>query len=277
MIGVLGATGRTGGATVRHLVDRGLPVRAFTRHPDGSAAEALVGRDVEVTRADMGDAASLAAALDGVTALFSVQSAFDDRGRYRGDTERSEGIAVAEAAAAAGVRHVVQMAAGPGEPTGLGHFDTKLAIRDAIETRGIPVTALHPGPFMELMVDPSFAPALSVWGVEPRIVGWDRPLPWVAVDDIGRLAAEALAGPLPGESSVIRLVGDHRSLRECRTLLTEAGHRIRRFPLPTPLFRALVGDEFITMWRWIASTELPTVTSGLMGIDAWIERLPAQL
>ena len=33
-IGVLGATGRTGGATVRHLLGAGANVRAFTRDPE---------------------------------------------------------------------------------------------------------------------------------------------------------------------------------------------------------------------------------------------------
>lgn len=270
MIGVLGATGRTGGATVRHLVARGAQVRAFTRDAEGAKASSLREAGVEVVVADMGDVAGLEEAFSGVDRLFSVQQAFDGRGRHRGATEVVEGTNVAIAAARIGVEHVVQMSAGVGEPTGIPHFDSKLAIRSEFEDRGIPVTALHPGPFMELMVDPTFAPALSVWGVEPRIVGWDRPLPWVAVDDIGRAAADALLSSAPADGAKVQLIGDLRSLRECRELLTLAGRRPRRVPIPTAIFRAMVGDEFLQMWRFLASTDPPAVTPGLMDVPAWI-------
>ena len=54
MIGVLGATGRTGGATVRHLRRHGVHVRAFTRDPAGAAARAIRGPGVDVIAVDMG-------------------------------------------------------------------------------------------------------------------------------------------------------------------------------------------------------------------------------
>lgn len=271
-IAVLGATGRTGGSTLRHLLDRGAVVRALTRDPTGAAGSALRGLGAEVRPADMDDERSLREALEGVGRLFNVQPAYDQRGRYQGAQEVAQGDAVARAAADVGVSHVVQLSAGRGEPSGLPHFDNKLTIRAGFEDRGITVTALHPGPFMELMVDPSFAPALSVWGVEPRIVGWDRPVPWVAVDDIGRRAADALTGPVPDESTAVELIGDLRSLRECRRLLTEAGHRPRRIPLPTWLFRAMVGDEFIRMWQWLTELDEIPVTPGLIDVPTWIDR-----
>jgi len=41
LILVTGATGRQGGAALRHLVDRGFAVRALTRNPDQPKARAL--------------------------------------------------------------------------------------------------------------------------------------------------------------------------------------------------------------------------------------------
>jgi uncharacterized protein YbjT (DUF2867 family) len=125
---------------------------------------------------------------------------------------------------------------------------------------------------MELMVDRSFAPALSVWGVEPRIVGWDRPVPWVALDDIGRIAADALTGPIPGNGHTIELIGDLRSLRACRRLLTEAGRRPRRVPIPTFMFRAMVGEEFLQMWRWMTTLDEIPITPGLLDVPTWLEQ-----
>jgi uncharacterized protein YbjT (DUF2867 family) len=271
-IAVLGATGRTGGSTVRHLRERGVEVRALTRDPTGPSGDALRELGAEVRRADMDEEQSLQEALGGVRRLFNVQPAYDQRGRYQGAAELAQGETVARAAAAVGVDHVVQLSAGRDEPTGIPHFDAKLTIREGFEGRGITVTALHPGPFMELMVDRSFAPALSVWGVEPRIVGWDRPVPWVAVDDIGQRAADALIGPVPDSSVSVQLIGDLRSLRDCRRLLTEAGRPPRRVPIPTWLFRAMVGDELVQMWRWLTEIDEIPVTPGLLDVPAWIDQ-----
>ena len=270
-LGVLGATGRTGGATVRHLLARGARVRAFTRDPNSAGARTLVDAGAEVATLDMGDTSGLD--LSGIDRLFSVQQALDGRGRHRGEAEVREGANVASAAARAGVRHVVQISAGLGEPTGIPHFDSKLAIRAEFEKRGVTVTAIHPAPFMELMVDPTFAPAVAAWGVEPRIVGWDQPLPWVAVDDIGRVAADALTADVPTDGATIPLVGDIRSLAGCRTLLAEAGRRPKRRPIPTALFRVMVGEEFLQMWRWAASIDPPARTPGLMGVPEWVTTL----
>ncbi len=275
VIAVLGATGRTGGATVKHLTSRGVPVRALTRDPDSPAARRLAGPGIEVRAADMDDLDSMLRALEGATRLFNVQPAYDSRGRYQGEQELAHGAMVARAAGAVGVRHIVQLAAGRGVPSGLPHFDSKLAIRRGFEDQGIPVTAIHPGPFMELMVLPAYAPAVSVWGVEPRIVGWDRKLPWVALTDIGRTAADHLTGPVPADGRTIELYGDLRSLRECRTLLTDAGRAPRRTPIPTWLFRAMVGDEFIAMWRWLTTVDPASIqlTPGLLDVPAWAATL----
>lgn len=273
IVAVLGATGRTGGATLRHLAARGASVRALTRDPNSAAATRLGGLGVETVRADMDDPSSVKKALEGVTALFNVQPAFDRRGRYHGDVELAQGAAVARAAGTAGVEHVVQLSAGRGDPTGLAHFDNKLTIRRWFEDAGIVVTAVHPGPFMELMVDPSFAPAMSTWGVQPRIVGWDRPLPWVAVDDIGRVSADALLGPSPRDGEVRELIGDLRSLRQCRDLLTAADRRPRRIPMPTWALRRAVGDELLQMWRWTTDAGEFPVTPGLIDVPTWIAGL----
>jgi uncharacterized protein YbjT (DUF2867 family) len=47
---VTGATGRQGGAALRHLGDRGFACRALTRAPESTQARALVGRGTEIVR-----------------------------------------------------------------------------------------------------------------------------------------------------------------------------------------------------------------------------------
>jgi uncharacterized protein YbjT (DUF2867 family) len=275
VIAVLGATGRTGGATARHLLARGTTVRAITRDPDSAPARALALAGAEIWTAEMSNVETMRHALRGATRLYNVQPAFDGRGRHDRQLELAQGRAVATAAAAAQVGHVVQLAAGYGRRTGVAHLDTKLEIRTSFQDAGLPVSYLCPAPFMELMVDPSFAPAISTWGAEPRIIGWDHPKPWVAVDDVGRVAADLLTTPPPRESHEVSVSGDVRSLRDCREILTHLGLAPRRLPFPVPewAFKAVSGGELPAMWRWIAQSEAVITSDDLLDVPTWAARL----
>src|SRR5882724_7361673 len=100
MLLITGATGLNGGAVVRELSARGVPVRALVRNRS-KAASLLALPGVEVVDGDMAQPATLAPALRGVQramlisssdpAMLEVQSNFID------------------AARAAGVEHVVKL------------------------------------------------------------------------------------------------------------------------------------------------------------------------
>ena len=40
-----------------------------------------------------------------------------------------------------------------------------------------------------------YYPAVAVWSVMPKLIGGARPVPWLAVDDLGAIAARAFADP----------------------------------------------------------------------------------
>ncbi|MFI7047978.1 NmrA family NAD(P)-binding protein [Streptosporangium sandarakinum] len=95
---VIGATGRQGGATARHLLSRGWQVRALVRDPESPAARRLAG--TELTVGDLGDLASLERAVRGVDAVFSMQAL-----AYEPETLKAEvrqGMLVADVALDAG-------------------------------------------------------------------------------------------------------------------------------------------------------------------------------
>src|SRR5262249_13487695 len=50
---VTGATGRQGGAAIRHMSSKGWRLRALTRDPNSHAARELARRGVEVLRGDL--------------------------------------------------------------------------------------------------------------------------------------------------------------------------------------------------------------------------------
>src|SRR5687767_439920 len=77
---VTGATGKQGGAVVRHLskqserVDAPFRVRAFTRDPSKESARRLRSEGVEVVQGDLDDAVSVERALEGADGVYSVQN-----------------------------------------------------------------------------------------------------------------------------------------------------------------------------------------------------------
>jgi uncharacterized protein YbjT (DUF2867 family) len=212
---IFGATGNVGGATTRELLKRGWSVRAVTRKPDSDKARALTELGAEVIQGDMGDRASLEQAFDGMKRVFSVQNPWISG--Y--DGEILQGKLVAEIAQESEVEHLVYSSAGPGESdTGIPHFQSKVEIEAHMKKLGIPFSVIRPGPFMELLIQKEFYPAMGVWGAEPRILGWTTPIPWVAVRDIGITAANIFEAPKKWIGKDVVLFGDVKTLAECRTI-----------------------------------------------------------
>jgi uncharacterized protein YbjT (DUF2867 family) len=250
-IAVIGATGGMGRMVTRALRARGRAVRALTRDPNGAAARALAADGVHVVAADLDDAASLAKAVDGVRSMFCMVPALA-KGRYARGSEVARGRILAAAAAAVRVEHVVYGAGGLGRKCGVPHLDTKLDIEEALRAAVPRVNVLLPSPFMELLTDARFFPHVSTWGVEPRVVGWDTPIPWVGTRDIGLAAATILCEPERAVPERMVLCSDVKSLSEARALFVRATGRPPRSQfMPLFLFRFIVGNELPAMWRLI--------------------------
>lgn len=142
MLAITGATGALGGLVAPALVDLAprLVVRDPARAPD-------LGLDVHV--ASYADGTAARAALDGVEVLFMVSAA-------ESATRREEHRAFVEAAAAAGVRHVVYTSFSGAAPDatftlGRDHHDTETAIRGS----GMAFTVLRDNFYLDVL--PLFA------------------------------------------------------------------------------------------------------------------------
>ncbi len=264
---VFGATGNVGGAAARELLRRGWQVRAVSRNPQNDKAQALQALGAEVVPGDMEDPASLTAVFQGMTRIFSVQN-WTTSGV---DGEIRQGKLVADAAKAAGVTHLVYGSAGVGEPdTGVPHFDCKLVVEGYMrEGLGLPVTVVRPGPFMELLTDKAFFPPLAAWGVMPKIVGWETPLPWTAVADIGVAIANVFENPGQWIGRDLDLLSDVASMRECQHIFkTATGKKPLGLPLPVGVFNKMAGPEMVDMWRWLADYLAARDSSGMHAIVA---------
>ena len=255
VIAVTGATGRSGGAVARHLLADGWRVRALTRKPDSAPAQALASLGADVVRADMTEPSSLAGAFRDVHGVYSVQNPWG----IGFEAEVTQGTNVAEAAQAAGVQHLVYGSAGPGVPgTGVGSWESKATVAAHIRRLGIPLTVLRPTAFMELMNDKGYYPAVSTWHVMPKLMGEDRPVSWLCVDDVGAIAARAFASPDEFVGEDLTLASDLRSIAECREIWRRVtGRAPRPFPMPVWMFQRFVGSDLPTMWRWLKTSDVP--------------------
>lgn len=277
VVTVMGATGRQGGAAVRHLLAAGWSVRAVTRNPRGKPAAALAALGADVVGADMTDRASLMPALRDAYGVFSVQNPM-----ISGlDGELRQGYSVAEAACEAGVKHFVYASAGTGERgTGVGSWESKLDVEERLRTLGVPLTVLRPMAFMELMTDKGYYPALAMWHLMPKLTGPDLPIHWISVEDVGAIVAKVFDNPQKHVGGDLKLCADTQSNAQCRALWTEVtGGSPRRLPMPLWLFERFVGKDLSRMWRWLRDANLPgdagptyEILPNAMTVRAWLTR-----
>jgi uncharacterized protein YbjT (DUF2867 family) len=223
---VLGATGRQGGAVARELAVRGFSLRALTRDPEKPAAKALRALGATVVGGDFDDARSLAVAMEGVDGVYSVQTPYASGGS---DRETREGIAVVDAATAAGVKHLVYSSVGGAERnTGIPHFESKYRVESHIREIGINATILRPVFFMENFRGPPGPKEIGGELVLRMALGPETILQMIAVRDIGVFAALAFEGREGITGHAVEIAGDQLSVAEiAATFGTAVGRTVR--------------------------------------------------
>ncbi|MEU8566234.1 NmrA/HSCARG family protein [Streptomyces cyaneofuscatus] len=232
---VLGGTGNQGGATARELLSRGWSVRALVRDPDKPEAQALKELGAVLVRGDLEDVASLRAAAEGVYGIFSVQAL-----AYEPETLAAEvrhGKAVADVAKEAGVTHFVYSSVGGAERgTGIDHFESKAEIERHIKALGLPATILRPVFFMNNLLHFADVEGERVMSlpVEP-----DKPMQFIASDDIGVFAADAFDRPAEFIGREIELAGDEITfpqVAEVYERITGTPSRLEATPIEERMF-----------------------------------------
>jgi uncharacterized protein YbjT (DUF2867 family) len=182
LVAVTGATGHLGGLVARHLDAAGRPQRLLVRDPTSPRIPAL-GSVTDVAVADYADPDAARAALEGVDVLLMV-SAHESPDRAR------DHATFVDAAAAAGVRHVVYTsfaAAAPDATFTLArdHFATEQRIRAS----GMAWTFLRDTFYLDFVPD-----LVGADGVIRGPAG-DGRCAFVARADVARVAAAVLLDP----------------------------------------------------------------------------------
>lgn len=245
---VAGATGQQGGAVADRLLsgDHGdFEVHALSRSPESDACQLLAEQGATIVEGDLGEKDTLRPAVEDVDAVFCVTQFFT--AGHEGEVEH--GTNLAEVAADVGVEHFVFSSVGGAErDTGIPHFDSKYEVEERIRDLGLPATIIRPVFFMqnfegqrEGITDGTLALPL-VEDVSVQIVN---------VDDIGGLAAEALANPDEYEGRAIELAGDEGTLEEMAGIFTEVtGTDVEAQHVPIDAAREQMGEEYAVMFEW---------------------------
>jgi len=245
---ITGATGQQGGAVLRHLVGKGFELRALTRNPDSDKAKALAAQDVEVVKGDLDDEASLKAALQGAWGVFAVQNTWE----AGVEKEEEQGRRIAKLAKEAGVQHFVYSSVGSAErETGIPHFDNKWRVEETVRVLDFPsFVILRPVFFMENLPSPWFLNGDKiVTALKP-----ETKLQMVAVDDIGRIGAQAFTDTSKMRGREIELAGDEVTMPEATAILGKAlGRQLEYMPIPMTEIRKN-SEDFALMLEWFEST-----------------------
>ena len=276
IIAVTGATGQQGRAVAKKLLEDGWKIRALTRDPNKPAAQELKSLGVEILPGDMDNRAELDAAFEGAHGVFSVQNFWLPNVGFEGEVR--QGKAVADAAKAAGVQHLVYSSVGSAH-RGLGqkHFESKWIIEQYIHGLDIPYTILRPVAFME-NYNWSRAPILNGafigMGVRP-----EKGLQLIAVEDIGVFAALVFANRNQYLGRTLELAGDELTELQIADTFTKVIGRPVTLNLPTQEGGRQPDEEMIAMFNFFNGqgydADIPALRKlhpGLLDLEQYLRK-----
>ena len=272
---VAGATGKQGGAVVRHLQAGDFRVRALTRDPEASKAQPLREIGAELVRGDLTQRASLDEALAGAWGVFSMATPFE----AGPEAEIRQGTTLGDAASAAGVRHYVYSSVGGADrDSGVPHFESKWAIENHLRSLGLALTIIRPTYFFE-----NFS---GGWSLQPSDDGYslgmplspERALQATAVDDVGAFVALAFRDPDRWQGHEFELAGDEMTgPGYCEAMSRDLGRPVRYQQLPWEAVRSQSEDvyrmyDFFEREGYAADiAHLRELHPGLQSFQQWLD------
>jgi uncharacterized protein YbjT (DUF2867 family) len=256
IIAVLGATGAQGGGLIRAILNDPsgeFTARAITRDINSDKARALKALGAEVVAGDVDDEASLTSAFAGAHGAFCVTFFW---AHFSPEKEKAEAAAMARAAKAAGVKHVIWSTledtrrwvplSDSRMPTLQGkykvpHFDAKGEANAEFTQAGVPTTFLHTSFYWDNLIHFGMGPRKGADGklVFALPMG-DKKLPGIAAEDIGRCAYGIFkrGGEFIGKS--VGIAGDHPTGAQMAAALGRAlGQPVGYYAVPFDDYRKL--------------------------------------
>lgn len=249
IITIFGATGAQGGGLARAiLADKAgeFAVRAVTRKPDSDAAKALAAGGAEIATADLDDAASVERAMQGAFGAFCVTNFWE---HFSPDRELAQAKAMADGAAAAGLKHVIWStledtraffpADGKRMPVlmdkyNVPHFDAK-GEANKLFTGRVPTTLVNTSFYWDNLIHFGMGPKKGPDGTLAITLPMaDKRLSGMAVEDIGRCAYGIFKGGTGNVGKTFGLAGEHATGAQMAAALTKALGQSVKYNAVTP-------------------------------------------
>jgi len=303
LIVVFGATGAQGGGLARailHDADGGFSVRATTRNVNSEKAKELAKLGAEVVTADIDDAATVQQALKEAYGAYFVTFFWAHLSPER---EKAEAATYANAAKAAGLKHVIWSTledtreyvplSDDRMPTLMGkykvpHFDAKGESDKLFTEAGVPVTFLRASFYWDNFIFFGSGPKK---GAEGKLaltlpIGKSR-MAGVAAEDIGKCALGIFKknGELIGKT--VGIAGEYLSGQEMASSLSKAlKQEVSYNEIPAAVFRGFGfpgADDLGNMFQFYDEfeKELNTIRDvafskklnpDLQSFDQWLEK-----
>jgi len=255
---ITGAMGDVGSRVVERLLQCGDRPRVFVR--EEKKARSRFGDRVDVFVGDLSEPASLRAALEGVEALFLVNT---------GPQIPVQDEGAAKVSKAAGVKHLVKLSSmdvEQGLAIGAWHERGEAAIRAA----GIPFTFVQPTGFMSNLL--AWAPSIKAEGVIRSSTG-DGRRAFIHSDDIAAVATKVLTTREHDGESLPITGPEALSYAEVTEKLGAAiGRRLTFQPISDEEARQryaasgaspLETEAHVSLWRAIREGRLANITGNI--------------
>ena len=226
---VVGATGFLGSEICRQLIAQGQSVRALVRATaDPAKKAALQSLGVELVAGDLKDAASLAAACNGVAAVISTATAIVSQ--QPGDSLQAVDLDgqlnLLTAAQAAEVAHFIFVSFSGQIEVECPLRAAKRTVEQRLQASGLSYTILRPTNFMEAWLSPIVG--FDVANASAVVYGsGHNKISWISLVDVAQFAVASLTNPA------------------ARNAVIELGGPVARSPLEViQLFEAATGRSF---------------------------------
>lgn len=254
VISIIGATGAQGGGLVWAILEdtKGefIP-RAITRNRNSEQAIELARLGAEVVEADLDDPDSVRRAFEGAYGAFCVTFYW---AHFSPEKEKAHVLTMAQAAADAGIRHLVWSTLEdtrkwiPLEddrmPTLLGkykvpHFDAKGEADRHFINYGVPTTFLQATFYWDNMIHFGMGPQRGEDGVLTFTLPMgERMLAGIAAEDIGKCAYGIFKCGTGYIGKFVGIAGDHRTGADMARALAEAlGEEVRYNDVSPAVYR----------------------------------------
>lgn len=311
IIAVIGATGAQGGGLVRAILNDpsgNFTARAVTRDINSEKAKALAALGAEVVAGDVDDEASLQRAFAGAYGAYCVTFFW---AHFSPERERAEASAMARAAKAAGLKHVIWSTledtrervplADNRMPTLQGkykvpHFDAKGEANAEFTHSGVPTTLLLTSFYWDNLIYFGMGPRKGPDGnlVFALPMG-DKKLPGIAAEDIGHCAYGIFKAGTEFIGKAVGIAGEHPTGGQMAASLGKAlKQAVNYYPMPFDDYRKLGfpgADDLGNMFQYKHDFESefcgarsialskrlnPTLQNFEQWVSANIQRIPIQ-